>query len=166
MRRTTLGGLSSSQLNARPSLAGSRLGALGEGGGKALPPPAPRAERSLGDLGAAQSLAGAAGAPISRGSLQRRTSVYSGSGSALRQVRGVSLCIHAAGVAALPSERSGQGLQAHRAGRAWQPRAVRSLGCTPAVRSRLCCALACACACCPSCIADRVARPACRTRGP
>jgi hypothetical protein len=136
MRRTTLGGLTSSQLNARPSLAGSRLGALGEGGGKALPPPAPRAERSLGDLSAAPSLSGAAGAPIARGSLQRRTSVYSGSGSALRQVRRAP-CALAAAVAALLGERSGQGADVHRAGRtrrahAAAPRFVA--GCTHVLR--------------------------------
>ncbi len=94
MRRTTLGGLTSSQLNARPSMGGSRLAALGEGGGKALPPPAPRLERSLGELGGA-------GAPAARGSLplQRRTSVYSGSGSGLRQVRGARAACRASAAA-------------------------------------------------------------------
>jgi len=76
MRRTTLGGLSASALNARPALGGR----LGEPGKAALPPPAPRAERSAGDLGAPSGAFGA------RTSL-RRTSVFSGSGSALRQAR-------------------------------------------------------------------------------
>jgi hypothetical protein len=76
MRRTTLGGLSASALNARPALGGR----LGEPGKAALPPAAPRAERSAGDLGAPSGAFGA------RTSL-RRTSVFSGSGSALRQAR-------------------------------------------------------------------------------
>ena len=84
MRRTTLGGLSASQLNARPAPGGSRLGEASKGA--PLPPPAPRAERSAGDLGAA-----AGGSFGSRASL-RRTSVFSNSGSALRQVRACPLC--------------------------------------------------------------------------
>ena len=81
MRRTTLGGLSASQLNARPALGGSRLGEASKGA--PLPPPAPRAERSAGDLG----VAGAAGSTFGGRASLRRTSVFSNSGSALRQVR-------------------------------------------------------------------------------
>jgi hypothetical protein len=137
MRRTTLGGLTSSQLNARPSLGGSRLGALGEGG-KALPPTLPRAERSFGELGAS---VGALGAP--RASLQRRTSVYSGSGSSLRQVRR-----RACPALRARASRRGRGTQrpacaptalqrtellraAHRAGGAARARAPRARGAKP-----------------------------------
>ena len=81
MRRTKLGELSASQLTARPALGGSRLGEASKGA--PLPPPAPRAERSAGDLGASAAAGSTFGA---RASL-RRTSVFSGSGSALRQVR-------------------------------------------------------------------------------
>ena len=84
MRRTTLGGLSASQLNARPALGGSRLGEASKGA--PLPPPAPRAERSAGDLGAA----GATGSTFGGRASLRRTSVFSNGGSALRQAR--ALC--------------------------------------------------------------------------